>query len=90
MPTNDMEDHKDIVGVQIGLSLDSLTDWEFRKSHEDVLFLHTSTSGKRTKKEHLVVKRTEVKVLSELVSLSSASGCTTLFVHACTPGVQFE
>ena len=38
MPTNDMEDHKDVVGVQIGLSFDSLKDWELRKSHEDVYF----------------------------------------------------
>ena len=82
MPTHGVEDHKDIVGVQIGLSLDSLTDWELRKFNLD--------SGKLTKKEHLVVKGTVVKVLSELVSMFSASSRTALFVHACTPGVQFE
>ena len=42
---------------------------------------HFDTCGKWIKKEHLVVKGTVVKVLSELVSLFSASGRTAFLVH---------
>ena len=48
MPADTVEDEKDIVGAQIALNPDSLTDWELQKSHDVVYFVthkHLDTSG---------------------------------------------
>ena len=93
MPADVVEGQMDTAGAEIGLPPDRLADWELRTSHDDIYLFshkHLDTKGNWTKKLHLVVKGTVVSRLSELVSLFSATDRTTLFVHACTPGIQFE
>ena len=71
----------------------NFANWEPQMSHNDVyLFsrIDYNATGKRTRSKNVDVKGTKVKVLSHLVAMVSASGCTTLFVHACTINVQFE
>mmetsp|Transcript_128114 Transcript_128114/g.221334 ORF Transcript_128114/g.221334 Transcript_128114/m.221334 type:complete len:93 (+) Transcript_128114:202-480(+) len=87
-----VEDQKDIVGAALGFSPNILAHWELQKSHDGIYFFNhrqLDTSGKWTKKLHLIVKGTVVNFLSDLVPMFSADSQTTLFVHACTTDVQF-
>ena len=93
MDAETLELEKDRVGSSIGLKGEAQDNWELQMSHNDVYFFpHRvyNAKGKWTRWNNLDVKGTEVKVLSDLVPMFSASGCTTLFVHACTTNVQFE
>ena len=93
MDAETLELEKDRVGSSIGLKGEAQDNWELQMSHNDVYFFpHRvyNAKGKWTRWSNLDVKGTEVKVLSDLVPMFSASGCTTLFVHACTTNVQFE
>ena len=93
MDAETLELEKDWVGSSIGLDSEAQTNWELQMSHDDAYIFprqeHHST-GKRTRWNNLEVKGTEAKILSELVPVFSASGCTTLFVHACTTNVQLK
>ena len=92
MSEDAVEDQKDIVGAELGFPPNMMEHWELQKSHDDIYFFNhrlLDTSGKWTKKLHLIVKGTVVKFLSDLVPMFSADSQTTLFVHACTTDVQF-
>ena len=61
MSEDAVEDQKDIVGAELGFPPTMMEHWELQKSHDDVYFFdhsHLDTSGKWTKKLHLVVKGT--------------------------------
>ena len=93
MDAETLELEKEWVGSSIGLKGEARTNWELQMSHNDVYFFshrEYNATGKWTRWKNLDVKGTEVKVLSDLVPMFSASGCTTLFVHACTTNVRFE
>ena len=92
MDAEHLEPEKDWLGASIRHKPE--TNWKLQNPTETCTFFSRQEYDAKDSQSHtmniLDVKGTQIKVLQDLVPMFSASGRTTLCVHACTADVQFE